>query len=145
MKADMPSTSLNETDPQIPISSNLISVNMSSSQAMVLDAHIAETLENRVITATWLNYSTDYILTNQRQNFKEELDEQQAIVQSLDNNTTDMSSNNIMNDSVNSLADNFMNEINEQRATTTVSSTTSTMRASSSNMTSTTRASSTYT
>jgi hypothetical protein len=118
---------------------------MSSSQAMALDAQITETLKNRIITATWLGYSTDYILTNQRQNFKEELDEQQAIVQSLDNNTTDMSSNNIMNDSVNSLADNFMNEINEQRATTTVSSTTSTMRASSSNMTSTTRASSTYT
>ena len=145
MKADRPSTSSNETDPQIPISSNLRSVNMSSSQAMSLDANITETLENRVITATWLDNSTDYILTNQRQKFKEELDEQQAIVQSLDNNTTNMSSSNIMDDSLNSSEDDFMNEINEQRATTTVSSTTSTIRASSSDMTSTTRASSTYT
>ena len=56
-----------------------------------------------------------------------------------------MSSNNIMDDSLNSLEDDFMNEVNEQRATTTVSSTTSTIRASSSDMTSTTRASSTYT
>ena len=37
---------------------------MSSSQAMALDANITETLENRVITATWLDNSTDYILTN---------------------------------------------------------------------------------
>ena len=145
MKADRPSTSSNETDPQIPISSNLRSVNMSSSQAMSLDANITETLENRVITATWLDNSTDYILTNQRQKFKEELDEQQAIVQSLDNNTTNMSSSNIMDDSLNSSEDDFMNEINEQRATTTLSSTTSTIRASSSDMSSTTRASSTYT
>jgi len=100
MKADRPSTSSNKTVPQIPISPNLRSVNMHSSQAMALDANITKTLENRVITATWLDNSTDYILTNQRQKFKEELDEQQAIVQSLDNNTTNMSSNNIMDDSL---------------------------------------------
>ena len=118
---------------------------MSSRKAMALHANITETLENRVITATWLDNSTDYILTNQRQKFKKEIDEQQAIVQTLDNNTTDMSSNITMDDSMNSLSDDFMNEVNEQRATTTVSSTTSTMRASTSDMTSTTRASSTYT
>jgi hypothetical protein len=50
-----------------------------------------------------------------------------------------------MNDSLNSLEDDFMNEVNEQRDTTTVSSTTSTIRASSNDITSTTRASSTYT
>ena len=125
MKPDRPSTSSNKTDPHIPSSSDFRSVNMSSSQAMALDAHLTEILENRVISSTWLDNSTEYILTNQRDKFKEELDEQQAIVQSLDNNTTDMSSNNIMDDSMNSFADDFMNEINEKRTTTTVSSTTS--------------------
>jgi hypothetical protein len=118
---------------------------MSSSQTMALDAHITETLKDRVITATWLDNSTDCILTKHRQKLKEELDKMQAIVQSLDNNTTNMSSDNIMDDSMNSLADDFMNEFNEQSATKTVSSTTSSMRASSSDMNSTTRTSSTYT
>ena len=84
-----------------------------------------------------MDNSTEYILTNQRDKFKEELDEQQAIVQSLDNN--------IMDDSMNSFADDFMNEVNEQRSTATASSTSTTMRATSSDMTSTTRISSTYT
>ena len=118
---------------------------MSSSQAVALVANITQTLEDRVITSTWLDNTTDYILTNQRDKFKEELDEQRAIVQSLDNNTTEMSSNNIIDDSMNSFADDFMNEVNEQRSTTTVSSTSTTMRTTSSDMTSTTRISSTYT
>ena len=118
---------------------------MSSSQAVALDANITETLEDRVISSTWLDNTTDYIVTNQRDKFKEELDEQQAIVQSLDNITTDISSNNIMDDSMNSFEDDFMNEVSEQRSTTSGTPSTTTMRASSSDMTSTTRISSTYT
>ena len=78
MKPDRPSTSSNETDRHIPTSSYLRSVSMSLSQAMALDANITETLENRVISSTWLDNSTEYILTNQRERdqFKEELDGQ---------------------------------------------------------------------
>ena len=74
---------------------------MSSNQAMALDARITETLEHRVISATMFDNSRDYILNNQSQKLMEELDEQQAIVQSLDNNTADMSSDNIMDDNMN--------------------------------------------
>ena len=80
---------------------------------MVLDANITQTLEDRVITSTWLDNTTEYILINQRDKFKEEFDEQQAIVQSLDINTTNRSSNNIMDDSINAFEDDFMNEVNE--------------------------------
>ena len=139
MKEDRPSTSSKEKDTHKPTSLDLRSVNMSSSQAMALGTNITQALEDRVISSTWLDNTTDYLLTNQRDKFKEELDEQQAIVQSLDNNTTDISSKNIMNDSMNSFADDFMNEVNEQRSTTTVSSTSTTMRATSNDMTSTTR------
>ena len=83
-------------------------------------------------------------MNNQRDKFKEELDEQQAIVQSPDINTTNSSSNNIMDDSMNSFEDDFMNEVNEQRGTTSVTSTSTTAMASS-DTTSTTRGSSTYT
>ena len=112
---------------------------MSSSQAMALDVNITQTLEDRVISSTWLDNTTDYILTNQRDRFKEELDEQQAIVQSLNNITTDGSSNNIMDDSMNSFEDDFMNEVSEQRSTTSVTPISTTIRATSSDMTSTTR------
>ena len=101
-------------------------------------------LEDRVITSTWLDNTTDYIVNNQRNKFKEELDEQQAIVQSLDISKTNGSSNNIMDDSMNSFEDDFMNEVNEQRGTTSVTST-STTAMTSSDTTSTTRGSSTYT
>ena len=111
---------------------------------MVLDVNITQTLEDRVITSTWLDNTTEYIVNNQRDKFKEELDEQQAIVQSLDINTTNSSSNNIMDDSMNSFEDDFMNEVNEQRGTTSVTST-STAAKTSSDTTSTTRGSSTYT
>ena len=80
MKEDKPSTTLKQTTTQRPTSSDLGSVNMSSSQAMALDANLTQTLEDRVISSTWLDNTTDYILTNQRDKFKEELDEQQAIV-----------------------------------------------------------------
>ena len=50
-----------------------------------------------------------------------------------------------MDDSMNSFEDDFMNEVNEQRGTTSVTSTSTTMRATSSDMTSTRRISSTYT
>ena len=118
---------------------------MSPSQAVALDANITQTLEDRVITSTWLDNTTDYILTNQRDRFKEELDEQQAIVQSLNNNTTDRNLNSIIDDSMNSFEDDFMKEVGEQRSTASVALTSTTMRATSSDMTRTTRVSSTYT
>ena len=120
------------------------SVNVSSSQAVALDANITQTLEDRVITSTWLDNTTDYIVNNQRDKLKEELDEQRAIVRSLNINTTNSSSNNIMNDSMNTFEDDFMNEVNEQRGTTTVTST-STEAMTSSDTTSTTRVASSYT
>ena len=120
------------------------SVNMSLSQAVALDANITQTLEERVITSTWLDNTTEYIVNNQRDKLKEELDEQQAIVQSPDINITNSSSKTIMDDSMNSFEDDFMNEVYERRGTTSVTSTFSTaMR--SSDTTSTTRGSSTYT
>ena len=115
-----------QTATQSQTSSVIGSVNVSSSQAVALDANITQTLEDRVITSTWLDNTTDYIVTNQRDKFKEELDEQQAIVQSLDINTTNRSSNNIMDDSMNSFEDDFMNEVNEQKGTTSVTLTSTT-------------------
>ena len=82
--------------------------------------------------------------TRSRNVKSEELDEQQAIVQSLDINVTNNSSNNIMDASMNSFEDDFMNEVNEQRGTTTVTLK-STKTVTSRDTTSTTTRSSTYT
>jgi hypothetical protein len=86
-----------------------------------LDAIITGTLEHRFVSATLIDNSTDYILNNQRHKLMEELVKHQAIVQSLNNNTTDISSDNIMDDNMNSLTDDFINEINEQKVNITVS------------------------
>jgi hypothetical protein len=118
---------------------------MSSSQDTTLEAKMTEILEHRAISAALIDNSTDYILNNQSRRFIEELHEQQAIVQSLNNNTTNMSADTIMDDDINSLTDNFINEINEQKVNTTVSLNTSTMIATSSDTTSKTRVPSTYT
>ena len=74
MKEEKSSTSSIQTANQRQTSSDLGSVNMSSSQAVTLDANITQTLEDRVITSTWLDNSSEYILANQREKFKEELD-----------------------------------------------------------------------
>ena len=75
-KEEKSSNSSKQAATQSQTSSVLGSVNVSSSQAVALDANITQTLEDRVISSTWLNNTTDYIVINQRDKFKEELDEQ---------------------------------------------------------------------
>ena len=67
IKEDKPSTSSKQTATQRQTSSDLGSVNVSSSQAVALDVNITQTLVDRAITSTWLDNTTDYILTNQRE------------------------------------------------------------------------------
>ena len=64
IKKEKSSTSSKQTATQRQTSSVSGSVNVSSSQAVALDVNITQTLEDRVITSTWLDNTTDYILTN---------------------------------------------------------------------------------
>ena len=69
----MKEDSSKQTATQSQTSSVIGSVNVSSSQAVALDANMTQTLEERVITSTWLDNNTEYIVNNQRDKFKRSL------------------------------------------------------------------------